>query len=350
MPADQSVSQQRMRWTSDTSYTLIQGGVLFRNDCRMMFFRGEKVIAWTSLLAASLDGENPAEDICSRVPGNEREQLLAFIHALKAERFLETPQFLPDAALLREFRRPMEFLGHLAEDSAERFSAFRNGKLLLVGSGIPLQLCASTLLRSGLKQLHILPLAGGEQLESAEAAAQELRSKGIEAQVVVLAWPQAIDKLPEFDLVAYCSDRVRLADILRIGRACDKCRRPFLPGIAVSNCSLMGPVIRHGSRGCWVCGLRRIAPYLEEIPQAAGFLNANREQDAASDPIDESTSTELGTDMAFTIFKILAGNLRPDTDTAMLVQKRESEIAFAARMVPQPLCACMGYCERYAVS
>ena len=244
----------------------------------------------------------------------------------------------------------MELLSHLAEDPVARFSAFRNSKLLLAGSGIPFDLCASALLRSGLKQIHLVSLAGEAQLEKAEAAAQGLRSKGIEAQMTGLAWPQAIDKLPEFDLIAYCSDNVRLADILSIGRACDKCRRPFLPGIAVSNCSLMGPVIRYGSRGCWVCGLRRIAPYLEEISPAAGFLNTSREGKGPDDPVDESTSAELGTDMAFAVFKILAGNLRPDLDTAMLVQKRENETGFAARMVPQPLCTCMGYCERYAVS
>lgn len=352
MPSDKPVFQpeQRMRWTSDASYTLIQGGVLFRNDCRMMFFRGQKVIAWASLLASSLEAEHSVEQICARVPGNEREQLLAFIDALKAERFLETSRVVSESVLFREFRHPMEFLMRLTEDPVERFSAFRDSKLLLAGSGIPLQMCACALLRSGLKQLHILSVAGGAHFESVEATVQELHNKGMEAQVVEVAWPRAIDQLPAFDLVAYCSDRVRLADILRMGRACDKCRRPFLPGVAVSNCSLMGPVIGHGNRGCWVCGLRRIAPYVEEIPPAAGFLKADREQDAMIDPIDESTSAELGTDMAFATFKILAGNLRLDIDTAMQVQKREGEVAFAARLVPQPLCACMGYCERYAIS
>jgi hypothetical protein len=54
--------------------------------------------------------------------------------------------------------------------------------------------------------------------------------------------------------------------------------------------------------------------------------------------------------MAFAIFKFLAGNVRPQLEDSMLIQKRDTERGFDARMVPQPLCACMGYCERYITS
>jgi hypothetical protein len=86
-------------------------------------------------------------------------------------------------------------------------------------------------------------------------------------------------------------------------------------------------------------------PTLPDFPPGAGFLD---ETASPASMVNAAVVRELATDMAFAIFKLLAGDVRPELAGSMLVLRQPNDATFDAALIPQPLSACMGYCRRYA--
>jgi hypothetical protein len=337
----------KLKWSADASYLVSRGDVVFRSDSRMFSLPGATVIHWIDSLIPKLKGECALEDALVGFPPSQQENVRRFLLLLIHEGLIEVLandlEAPLESLLRRQFHYQLELLTHLTASPIRRFLQFRHSSVLVAGSGIALTTSSAALLRSGLEQVSILPLRSSEGEEVIENAASELRSAGAKAEFLILKDEPDLER---YDLVAYCSDQVCLSEILKLNRQAVRARRPFLPGFAFQNWGFLGPIISTENRGCWVCGFRRLVPHIDGFPPDAGFLEGPTP--VSEQKADKAAACEVATDQAFAIFKALAGNLRPQFADSMLVQRRLKGETFKANLIQQPLCACMGYCKRYA--
>lgn len=348
----------RPRLRNDATFFQSMDGVMLRSDRQSFFLRGDAIHPILSALAPWLTGEYTLEELGHGLAPECRRTLSRIVRLLVEGGILkdqmpEESHGLSDAVRLR-FRAQLELLDHLADRPLERFARFRRSRVLLAGSQQSFADCAGALMSYGLAELFALPLAGSlDELAPASDAAEEHRRHGVEARVHVLNSPDADSGAPalqDFSLVIYCAGPSSLSDLLLLNRACCQEGVAFLPGLVLGNQSVMGPLIKAMTPGCWICGLFRIIEGIEEEGRRSVFEKFLREWSPLDSSFEPSPAAarELGGDLAFEAFKLLAGGVRQQTDEGMLLQVVDGDASFDARVMRHALCACMESCVPFS--
>ena len=330
---------------------------MFRNDYQTFFLRGEALYPVVTALVPLCDGKRTLKEIVSGFPDKSHETLIALVLTLLNRGILKdqpTEADVPLSDAIRErFSAQIEFIDHLADRPLERFATFRQSRVLLAGSGLSYATCAASLVRYGLESLSLLP--NGEPSPAKHEIAKAIESiEKAGASVSVAEFDVASsDFAPLVNnaaLVAYCSDQSNMSVLVRLNRECCRARRPLLPGFVFGERSLMGPVLAPTFPGCWVCGLFRLS---EEVMDERHLSAFNRTSYQAGRLFEEEPETStvvaelLGHEMAFEIFKLLAGNLRAQTIDSLLLNKLDGVDSFQATLVPHQLCSCLRHCRAF---
>ncbi len=349
------LSEIRPKLGNDSFFLPDKNGFVFRNDGLSVFVPGETLYPLIVEVVHHLTGELSVQEICALFPSDSRESIVGIIEhllrngVLKASKTEDSVQ-LP-SSVCACFRPQIDFIEHLADNPLKRFENFRQSRTLLVGSGLPLSTCAAALIRYGLEELSLLPTEPllETPVEVGRAIAV-LHSRGIRASSSIVERLNASLDLRPYSLIGYVSDSSSLRDVLLLNRRCSQERRLLLVAIIVDNQSFMGPLIKQP--GCWVCGLLRLSRCLvnhrrykalrKRVSQGDGLLGKREER-------HRPLAINVGSDLAFEIFKVLAGNLRPEIERGMLVQTLKGQDALAARFIPHSLYACVNLCKDIAL-
>jgi hypothetical protein len=352
----------RPRLREDCSIFPAEESVFFENDSQSFALRGAGLYPLLQALRPLLDGRRTVQEILTLLPAQIRETVGALLAMLLDRTILvdqpaEGEVELP-APMRARFAPQIELLTHLVERPLAAFQAFRGSRVLLTGSGLQLAACAAALLRYGLARVELLPF-GPETAERplgevvAEAVA-ELAAAGVEsaAETVGSRVEELRGRVGGAALVLYCSDRSTFRDLVWLNRECARVRRPLLPGIVFQDRSLMGPLLEPPVVGCWVCGVCRQAGDLVELRQLPEFVHKTSYPGGGTARAREpqavpAVAVNLGRQMAFEAFKLLAAGARAQSRQGMLVETLDGGDSMAAEMVPFPLCGCTRYCDAY---
>jgi hypothetical protein len=352
----------RPRLREDCSIFPAADSVFFENDSQSFAIHGAGLYPLIQALRPLLDGRRTSEEILARVPAGIRETVGSLLSMLLDRTMLvdqpaEDEVDLP-AALRARFAPQIELLTHLVERPLAAFQTFRHSRVLLTGSGPQLDGCAAALLRYGLARVDVLDFVPAAKTEAAgelATALADLRTAGVEAAADTIGSrvEELRGRVGGMSLVLFCSDRSTFRDLVWLNRECARVRRPLLPGIVFRDRSLMGPVLEPPIVGCWVCGLCRQAGDLVELRQLPEFVHKTaypgggtaraREPEAVP-----AMARNLGRQMAFEAFKLLAAGARAQSRQRMLVEVLDGATgSLGAELVPFPLCGCTHYCDAY---
>ena len=330
---------------NDSTIFPTRDGVMFRNDYQNFFLQGEALYPVITALVPLCDGKRTLKEIVSSFPDKTHETLTALVLTLIDRGVLkdqpaETEVPLSDA-IRERFCAQIEFIDAVADRPVERFATFRQSRVLLAGSGLSYAKCAASLMRYGLESLSLLPVGEASIVESIEEA------RVSEFDVESSDFARLVD---DADLVAYCSDHSSMSVLVRLNRECCRARLPLLPGFVFGERSLMGPVLAPTFPGCWVCGLFRLSEEVMDEHDLAVFSRPSFPDGRLFEEEPETSATVaelLGHEMAFEIFKLLAGNLRPQTIDSLLLNKLDGIDSFQATLMPHQLCSCMRHCRGF---
>ena len=342
---------------NDSGIFRTRDGVMFRNDYQTFFLRGEALYPVITALVPLCDGKRTLIEIVSGFPDQSRETLIALVLMLLNRGILKDQPTEADVKLsetARErFSAQIEFIDHVADRPLERFATFRQSRVLLAGSGHSYATCAASLVRYGLVSLSLLPNGDPSMAQHEIAKAIEsIKEAGLsvsvsEFDVKSSDFSLLVDKAV---LVAHCSDQSDMSVLVRLNRECCRARRPLLPGFVFGERSLMGPMLTPTFPGCWVCGLFRLSDEVMDEHHLHAFSRTSYHEGCLFEEEPETNMAVaelLGHEMAFEIFKVLAGNLRAQTFDSLLLNKLDGRDSFQATLVPHQLCSCLRHCRAF---
>src|SRR4029077_2200563 len=160
---------------------------------------------------------------------------------------------------------------HHADKPLQRFAQFRRSKILLTGSGMPLRILALSLARNGLEKIILDSSAGQvEQFEEFSALIKEFDACGIPLKVERVPLDEVLaGGSRSLNAICYVSDIADLRAMASINEYSCNNESPFLPGFLFGGKAFVGPLVRSGQLGCWMCALLRhsanIQPDLEAL-------------------------------------------------------------------------------------
>jgi putative thiazole-containing bacteriocin maturation protein len=347
----ESTTSLRPKLKQDSIFLPNNDGVLFRNGNNVFFLKGASVYQWVSSLAPHLTGEHTLEELCQPLDPGRREMVVRLVRTLVdkgmvKDHVLEDPATLPEDVRAR-FAPQIELIDHYTDNPVRRFKAFRQSRLLLVGSGAPLRALVGGLARNGLETLSLAPRdesgAGWRELEDEVAG---LRRDGLDTPLSVerVEAARLSGELARFEAVAYCSDGASLREAFLLNEQCYKAGVKFLPGVIFNGLSLIGPFVRPGVAGCWQCALLRLSANLGGREAASLWKRVALGGDFTQEPLAAfgTTARMLGNSLAFELFKAQAGHQSPECEDGLLTQNLETLESSRGVLLAHPLCGVCG--------
>lgn len=245
-----------------------EGSVYFRNNVGSFRMEGSMIDRWVEQLLPMFNGEHTLEELTDGLPDEYRDRVMDIADSLFQNGFvqdvsLDRSHSLTDK-ILERFGSQIEFLSHVADSGAYRFSCYRQSKVAAVGAGPILASLAAALLDSGLSHFHVLLT---DSMETDERRFEELvafarktdSDAAIEVRRVeqrgVEAWREAVQS---FEAILYVSQTGSLEELQMIQAACQEEKKAFLPAICLEQAGLAGPLVTPGSNGSWQSAWRRL--------------------------------------------------------------------------------------------
>ncbi len=333
-------------------------GVHLRNDGGAAVIYTDYADELTHMLTNYVVGDMTLAEIRELFQGELVEEITRLILNLYQDGFVthvvdEARAEVPDA-VRAQFKTQIELLNHLSSRPWAAFHDFRKSHPLLVGSGISFRACAGTLLQSGVERLSLLLIGRDEvenNLQEVHDAVDSLRAQGMNAQVSVVKAEQAM-LLEEYDVIACCTDLPYLRELYAFERRARQLRRPFYAGIVIANRGFMGPMIKADSVSCWVCTMiRQSYDHLdEELRNSFGKnyvqLNLPFGPEFMS---SEIIAGIIGTEVAFELFKAMAGDVRAEMRNCMQVYMATDQGSPRVVIIPYPPTSCIRMCRYFKI-
>jgi bacteriocin biosynthesis cyclodehydratase domain-containing protein len=333
----------RPRLRHDVLFADMGDGVLFRNSDTGFIVKGRTAYRFVTMLAPHLTGRHTVAELCAGLGESQRAMVTDFVRTLLDREFARDSRpgrsaELPESVLAR-FHPQVNYVEHYSDDAAYRFARFRAANVLILGSGPISTAAARSLLRNGMRAVHVAA-AGVADALTAEAAA--LRAEGCEAEVRLadhavenIAAPEAAS----YDMVIAPVEDTRAAEVLRLGSVRSSAGPALLTAVVVGDLAVVGPLVRAGSAPCWTCALLRLGANLD--PRAVGALwrdiGLPGLAPAAGVP-STPVSAMLGNMLGYEVFRVLTECMPAETDGAVVVQDLKTLEISREPLLPHPLC------------
>ncbi len=267
-------------------------GVYFRNNTSSFHMEGNTIDKWVEKLIPMFNGEYTLGNLTEGLPEPYRKRVYEIAEALYRNGFVcDVSQDLPhhlQSHVIKKFASQIEVLENFGGSGAYRFQAYRESKVLAVGSGPILVSLVSALLESGLPKFHVLitdqvSTNRKRLLEHVEHARQT--DPAVMVNEVILqkdgmsSWREIVQ---EFQYIMYVSQDSDVEELRALNEMCTREKKGFLPAVCLDHMGMAGPLVRPESKGCWESAWRRIheSALHKEQPisnssQVAGAMLAN---------------------------------------------------------------------------
>jgi bacteriocin biosynthesis cyclodehydratase domain-containing protein len=335
----------RPKLKQDSVFFQTQDGVFFQSEKSTFLLHGKTVYRWLVALSPHMTGEHTLDEISAGLGETQRRTVVDLVHTLLERGVLkdsvpEDRNLLPEE-VRRRFLAQIEFIDHYADRPVERFRNFRQGRLLIAGSGHALDSLAAALLRNGLQNLHIVGTGDlPERLTTTEAEAEELHAKRVGSFVTSHSARKLEDTTEAGELIVYCSITPDLGRLQRLNAMCFEGPARLLPAVVLAGRTMIGPLVEPGQPGCWLCAVLRFASNLDPLKSSDLWRHLVMGFSSASDGAVPATHARiLGNAAAFECFKLLGGHLEPETRRGVLFQDHETFESYTAPLLPHPQCS-----------
>lgn len=240
-------------------------GVYFRNNLSSFRMVGSTIDKWVEMLIPMFNGEYTLRDLTDSLPEPHRDRVYEIAEALYRNGFVQdvsqdrTHQL--EDAILKKYASQIEFLDSFTDSSAYRFQAYRQAKVLAIGSGPFFVSLVSALIESGLPKFHMFIT------ESAPTNRQRLKeliahARKTDPEIAIEEVNQLKEGMREivqpFHYILYVSQEGDIEELLALNQICKEEKKMLLPAICIQHVGLAGPLVHPDSKACWESAWRRI--------------------------------------------------------------------------------------------
>ncbi|AZM92548.1 TOMM precursor leader peptide-binding protein [Streptomyces sp. W1SF4] len=343
----QHVAATRPRIRRDVLFTETPDGVLFHNSDGGFRLTARTAYRFATLIVPHLTGEHTVTELCQGLGDTQRAMVGELVKTLYERDFARSVAEPADAGraaappppdVARRFAPQIAYADHYADDAEARFLRFRGTRVAVLGEDAVARWCALSLVRNGCATIGVLPGADAEELlaEAAEAVAD-----GCPVQVRTLpADPLGWAALAEYDFVVVTGGAAAPARLLPLLRAGIPEGRTLLPAWSYGNDVVVGPLMAHGTAGCWSCAALRLGS-ARGGPAAAALWSALALPEAplAEGPVPgRPLAAMIGNLLGYEVFRAASGSLPAETAGRLLVQDTASLDVTAEPLLPHPRC------------
>jgi putative thiazole-containing bacteriocin maturation protein len=267
-------------------------GVYFRNNVSSFHMKGSTIDQWINKLMPMFNGEYTLGNLTHGLPGQYRDRVYEIAEVLYKNGFVrdvsqDRPHQLEDQ-VIKKYASQIEFLESFGDSGAYRFQAYRQAKVLAIGSGPFLVSLVSSLVESGLPKFHVLITdsvpTNRMRLEELVVHARKT-DPGAAVEEVILkkkgesSWREIVKS---FDSILYVSQEGNVEELRALHRICREEKKLLLPAIFLHQVGLAGPLVHPDSEGCWESAWRSIHEsvfgkdeQLQSFTSTAGAMLAN---------------------------------------------------------------------------
>lgn len=267
-------------------------GVYFRNNVSSFHMKGSTIHQWVNKLMPMFNGEYTLENLTHGLPVQYRDRVYEIAEVLYKNGYVrdvsqDRPHQLADQ-VLKKYASQIEFLESFADSGAYRFQAYRQAKVLAIGSGPFFVSLVSSLVESGLPKFHVLITdsvpTNRMRLEELVVHARKTDPEAAVEEVILKnggesSWREIVKS---FDSVLYVSQEGNVEELRALHRICREEKKLLLPAIFLHQAGLAGPLVHPDSEGCWESAWRSIhesvfgkEEQLHSFTSTAGAMLAN---------------------------------------------------------------------------
>ncbi|MDQ0857828.1 putative thiazole-containing bacteriocin maturation protein [Bacillus sp. V2I10] len=267
-------------------------GVYFRNNVSSFHMTGSTIDQWVNKLMPMFNGEYTLGNLTNGLPGQYRDRVYEIAEVLYKNGFVrdvsqDRPHQLADQ-VLKKYASQIEFLESFGDSGAYRFQAYRQAKVLAVGSGPFFVSLVSSLVESGLPKFHVLIMdsvpTNRMRLEELAVHARKTDPEVAVEEVILKnegesSWREIVKS---FDSILYVSQEGNVEELRTLHRICREEKKLLLPAIFLHQVGLAGPLVHPDSEGCWESAWRSIHEsvfgkdeQLQSFTSTAGAMLAN---------------------------------------------------------------------------
>ncbi len=342
---DDDLLASRPRVRRDILFTEVPEGVLFHDATSGFRIHGRSAYRFATLVVPVLDGTTSVSDLCAQLGEQHGDMVVNLVRTLYRRGFarsaapstpLEEP-VLADA-VRRRFDAQVAYIDHHVDAADQRFAAFRYSRVAVVGDDEVAGWAARSLVRNGAAEVRVAPgiLDAGLEREAAE-----LRVAGCPVEVRAddaLAGSPTWDHLDGDDVVVVTPSARAARTLLDLLQAGLPRGVVLLPCWQAGDDVLVGPSMRAGTVGCWMCAALR-AGASGDPGSAADLWSglAGHRAQGARRPAGPLAAM-VGNLLAYEIFRLTTGALPGETDGTVVVQDQDSLDAVVEPLLPHPAC------------
>jgi putative thiazole-containing bacteriocin maturation protein len=303
--------------------------VYFRNNSCSFRLEGNGIDQWVEKLLPMFNGEYTLGNLTEGLPEPYRERVYQIAGVLIENGFVRDVSLDDKHQLseqvMKKFASQIEYADNLAGSGAARFQAFRNAKVLAVGSGPMLNSLVSTLLESGLQKLCV---SITEEIPTNRRRLAELvnhaRKTDCEVEYEEFNNKDWGELLRPFDSVLYVSQNGNVEELRLLQSICKEERKTFIPAVLFKQIGMAGPIFDPDSNLCWESAWRRLHSSVLE-----------KEQTDTS--VSLTTGALLANVITFELYKKLTGVTTVEQRNAIYLLNLETLEGSWHRVSPHPL-------------
>ncbi len=336
----------RPRLRNDVVFLRVDTGIYLRSSETSCVLKGPGAYEWMSALGPRMTGESTVAELCEGLDENRQKTAMGLMSTLLKRGFARAVP-APDSetlplAVLGRFASQVNFVEHFTHGDPgtpqELFARFRSLRVLV--SGPPGEMSAAAvrgLLRNGLAEVTLNDTTWGGWFEKEISL---LAESGVPARVVVC--PRAGQDLADFDVVVHACDSSHTAALLELTRTMSALERPprLFPVVADPGRVVLGPISGASvEQPCWMCAQLRLAANSD--PRLAADFWRGLAIGPVGHPATaggQVTRSMVGNAVAFEVFRLGTGQLRPDDERHAVVQDLTTLESQRERVLPHPGC------------
>lgn len=344
----EAVATTRPRIRRDVLFTQTPEGVLFHNTDGGFRLNARTAYRFATLVVPHLTGEHTVAALCEGLGDDHRAMFGELVKTLYERDFARSvtepptdpaPVLPPDVA--RRFAPQIAYADHYADDAETRFLRFRDARVAVLGDDAIARWCALSLVRNGSALVGVLP---GPDLGEIEREAAEATADGAPVEVRPLpdlgaepGWAA----LDGFDTVVVTGGTAAAARLLPLLRAGIPEGRILLPAWSYGTDAVVGPLMAHGTTGCWACAALRLGAN-GDTAGAAAELWSGLALPGAPAPVGPvpggPLAAMIGNLLGYEVFRTASGALPAETSGRLLIQDVESLDVTAEPLPRHPRC------------
>ncbi|MER5774736.1 TOMM precursor leader peptide-binding protein [Streptomyces sp. NPDC002039] len=342
----EAVATTRPRIRRDVLFTQTPEGVLFHNTDGGFRLNARTAYRFATLVVPHLTGEHTVAALCEGLGDDHRAMFGELVKTLYERDFARSagepatdaaPVLPPDVA--RRFAPQIAYADHYADDAEIRFLRFRDTRVAVLGDDPIARWCALSLVRNGSALVGVLP---GPDLGEIEREAADASADGAPVEVRPLAGLGAEPgwaALDGFDTVVVTGGTAAAARLLPLLRAGIPEGRTLLPAWSYGSDAVVGPLMAHGTTGCWACAALRLGANGDTGGASAELWSALALPGAPVGPVPGGPlAAMIGNLLGYEVFRTASGALPAETSGRLLVQDVESLDVTAEPLLRHPRC------------